>query len=257
MAALAPESDERQRLFQYIFIKFDGLIPELADHIAYPRYGMLYGKVADDAALTECISGFAGKLLALLNKRKEIPANPAITAGADALIAKLRGLGIPPIGYIRTKSDYVSAIRETLTGVFKSGLSAALVSAVEGKPTYDADDDCKTLSRLIAFSSNTTKTAPGAYGINELVLACYSYVFNKPVSDASLKTKIDVITGTDTLGMTYAKELEARLAAMRGAPSSGMKTGGRRRRRHRRATHKRHGRSNRRSNRQTKLRRRK
>lgn len=247
MAALAPESDERQRLFRYIFIKFDGLIPELADHIAYPRYGMLYGKVADDAALTECISGFAGKLLALLNKRKEIPANPSTTAGADALIAKLRGLGIFPIGDIRTKSDYVSAIRETLTGVFKSGVSAAFVSAVEGKPTYEADDDCKMLSRLIAFSSNTTKTAPGAYGINELILACYSYVFNKPVSDDSLKAKIDEITGVDTLGMTYAKELEARLATMRGAPSSGMKTGGRRRRSNRRY-HRR---------RQTKLRRRK
>lgn len=256
MAAPAPESDERQRLFQYIFIKFDGLIPELADHIAYPRYGMIYGKVADDAALTACISGFGGKLLALLNKRKEIPANPATAAGTDALIAKLRGLGIFPIGDIRTKSDYVSAIRETLTGVFKSGVSAAFVSAVEGKPTYEADDDCKTLSRLIAFSSNTTKTAPGAYGINELVLACYSYVFNKPVSDASVKAKIDEITGTDTLGMTYAKELEARLAALRGAPSSGMKTGGGRgRSRSRRATQKRHRSS--RHRRQTKLRRRK
>ncbi|NDE15543.1 hypothetical protein EBZ80_11495 [bacterium] len=257
MAAPSPELDERERLFQYIFIKFDSLIPELADHIAYPRYGMLYGKVADDAALKECISGFGGKLLALLNKRKEIAANPATAAGADALIAKLEGLEIPPIGYIRTKSDYVSAIRETLTGVFKSGMLSTLSSKAAGKSPYDTEDDCKTLSRLIAFSSNTTKTAPGTYGINALVLACYNYEYNKPVSDASLKATIDEITGTDTLGMKYAKELETRLAALQGAPSSGMKTGGRRRHRHRRATHKRHSRSNRRSNRQTKLRRRK
>jgi len=237
----APAED---KLFLYIFTRFDSILPELADHILFPKYGMFYGKSeASTDELIECLSGFGPQLLSLVNKRSEVPTKTAeVNAALESIKTKLAAIGLRPAGRINTKQDYVSAIQTVLLGVFEGGLASTFVGLTEGKPSYTVDKDCARLDRLVRFSSNTTKSAPGTYKIQELVMLCYNYVNNKPISDATLRATVDELTGTTPVGVAAARELELRLAALR---SSGLNTGGgttgggRRRKTHRRSRRRR------------------